>query len=166
MEVFAIPGVGGIIENTIDGKACLLLQRRCKDKSSFEYGMLEIPAGKVRAFENVFDCLRREVYEETGLNVVHIEGESESQILEHEGYKVLNYTPFASAQNLEGQYPIMVQVFICRAQGDLIQGSNESKDLKWVSLEALGILLSEAPETFYPMHVATLRAYLKAKHVL
>jgi len=38
-------------------------------------------------------------------------GEESSEILEINGRKVLSYTPYSSSQNLEGDYPIMVQVF-------------------------------------------------------
>jgi len=31
--------------------------------------MIEIPAEKIREYESVFDALRREVWEETGLNI-------------------------------------------------------------------------------------------------
>jgi len=61
MELFAKPGVGGIIEKNIDGIDYILIQDRCKDDAKLEYGLLEIPAGKIREFENVFDCLRREI---------------------------------------------------------------------------------------------------------
>ncbi len=40
--------------------------------------MIEIPAGEIREFENIYDCLRREIHEETGLEVTYIEGEDEA----------------------------------------------------------------------------------------
>jgi len=97
MELFAKPGVGGIIEKHIDGIDYILIQERCKNDAKSESGLIEIPAGKIREFENIFDCLRREVYEETGLIVVNIEGENEATYYESNGYKVINYTPFSSS---------------------------------------------------------------------
>lgn len=113
MELLAKPGVGGIIERTFDGEHHILLQERYKDDAPLESGMIEIPAGKIREFKNIFDCLRREIFEETGLEVTEIEGEHESVIVEMNGYKVVSYTPFACSQNIKGDYPIMVQTFIC-----------------------------------------------------
>lgn len=163
MEQFAKPGVGGIIEKNIDGIDCILVQDRCKDNAELEFGLLEIPAGKIREFENIFDCLRREIWEETGLTVTHIEGEDEAIVIEANGYKVLNYTPFSSSQNIQGTYPIMVQVFICSAAGELLNTSNESKNIRWMPILELKKLLERNKNSLYPMHVTTLEKYLEMK---
>lgn len=160
MERFAIPGVGGIIEREIYGKYNILTQERCKDDLSIKEGMIEIPAGKIREFENIFDCLRREVYEETGLEVVEIEGEKDSFTIESNGYKVLSYTPFSCAQNIGGIYPIMVQIFICKVRGKVLLESEEAKNVRWVSIKELEELLNNHIEKIYPMHIGTLRKYL------
>lgn len=163
MEKFALPGVGGIIEKKINGKSCILVQRRCKDIQSSEYGLIEIPAGKIREFENIYDCLRREIFEETGLKVTTIEGELQSQSLEMNGYQVLNYEPFSCAQNLKGTYPIMVQIFICEAEGVLSEKSDEAQNIMWMELDALKNLLENDAIKLYPMHIHTLNKYLKHK---
>lgn len=163
MELLAKPGVGGIIEKNIDGIDYILIQDRCKDEATLEYGLLEIPAGKIREFENIFDCLRREIWEETGLKVTNIKGESEAIVLESNGYKVLNYTPFSCSQNIQGTYPIMVQIFICSADGELLNKSNETKNIRWMPLIELKELLENDKSLFYPMHITTLERYLKTK---
>jgi ADP-ribose pyrophosphatase len=161
MEQFMKPGVGGIIERTIDGVKYILVQERYKEDAPLEEGLIEIPAGKIREFENIYDCLRREINEETGLDVVKIEGEADSIIIESNGYKVLSYEPFASSQNIEGTYPIMVQTFICSVKGDLATSTNETRFLRWVSIEELKNLPENHWNKFYPMHVNTLRKYIK-----
>lgn len=163
MESFTIPGAGGIIEKVVDGVTYILIQERFKEESPLESGLLEIPAGKTRAFENIYDCLRREIKEETGLMITEIEGEKEAEIYESNGYRVINYTPFSSTQNFQGTYPIMVQVFICKAVGELIDKSDESKNLRWITLDELEQLLETKENIFYPMHVITLKKYLKIK---
>jgi len=163
MELLAIPGVGGIIEKKINGADHILIQERYKDNAKTETGLIEIPAGKIREFENIYDCLRREIREETGLEVTYIEGEEEAIVYEENGYKVLNYTPFSSNQNLQGTYPIMVQTFICKATGKLLKKSNETMNARWVSLENLKELLESNKKAFYPMHVTTLEKYLAKK---
>lgn len=166
MEKFAIPGVGGIIERELYGNYNILIQERCKDDSSIEDGMIEIPAGKIREFENIFDCLRREVHEETGLEVVEIEGEKDSFLIDLNGYRVLSYTPFSCAQNTGGTYPIMVQVFICKVRGTLLLESEESKNMRWVSIKDLEELVNNHIEKIYPMHIGTLRKYLSYRRLL
>lgn len=164
MERFAIPGAGGLIEKWIDGVDYILVQERCKDDAQTESGLIEIPAGKVREYENIFDCLRREVKEETGLDITEIEGEAESQIYECNGYKVLNYIPFNCSQNIHGYYPIMVQIFICRVSGELLKSSDETKNIRWMPLSELSRNMKSDEKRFYPMHVCTLKEYLKMKN--
>ena len=106
-----------------------------------ETGLLEIPAGKVRAFENIYTCLRREIFEETGLEVTWIEGEAEAIRVRQHGYEVLSYTPYASAQNLEGTYPIMVQTFLCEVSGHMVARSDEARAIRWMEISELAALL-------------------------
>jgi 8-oxo-dGTP pyrophosphatase MutT (NUDIX family) len=162
MERFAIPGAGAIIRRSMDGCEQILLQERCKKDAPLENGLLEIPAGKIREFESIFDTIRREVKEETGLDIVKIEGEEESSFHAANGYKVLNFKPFSCSQNLEGAYPIMVFIFVCTAEGELLNRSDEAKNFIWIGKDELSHILVETPERVYPMHVDTLRAYLKS----
>ena len=169
IEKYAIPGVGAIIEKEIDGENYILIQDRVKDRphegSNFEIGLLEIPAGKIQEYENIYSCLRREVKEETGLTINKIQGEENSEIISINGYKVLNYTPFSNSQNIKGYYPIMVQVFICTTTETAINGftSNETKNVRWEKLLVIENLLEDHSK-FYPMHISTLRKYFKYKH--
>jgi NTP pyrophosphohydrolases including oxidative damage repair enzymes len=165
MESLTIPGAGAIIEKSIGDKNYILIQIRDKQNVPAEKGLIEIPAGKIRAFENIYDCLRREVKEETGLDVIGIEGEAEASVYERNGYKVLNYTPFSSAQNTCGYYPIMVQIFICKVNGKILLETDETKNIRWVSLDELEIALKNNLDSFYPMHVDTLTKYLNFKNI-
>lgn len=159
-ETFSIPGAGGIIVKKINCQEHILLQMRYKPNAVEENGLLEIPAGKIRAFESIFDTLKREIKEETGLVVTEILGENLSSIYKGNNYKVINFTPFSCSQNLEGSYPIMVFVFICHVEGNLLPYSDEAKNYKWTSIEEVRDLLEKSPESFYPMHVDTLKKYV------
>lgn len=159
-EQFSIPGAGGIIVKKIGDVEYILLQERCKPDAPEEHGLLEIPAGKIRAFECIFDTLKREIKEETGLNVTKILGENLSSVYEGNSYKVINFVPFSCSQNIEGTYPIMVCVFVCHVEGELLLSSNESRNYKWVSIEEMKILLTKNHELFYPMHIDTLKKYV------
>jgi ADP-ribose pyrophosphatase len=77
------------------------------------------------------------------------------------GYRVINYTPFNSSQNCEGYYPIMVQAFLCTAEGELLTSSNETQNLRWIPLQELGTLLEADEGRFYPMHIVTLKKYVR-----
>ena len=75
-EVFAIPAVGALIYRIKDNKLNILVQERYKENEIFEKGLLELPAGKIREYEDIFKALKREVEEETGLTVIEIIGEN------------------------------------------------------------------------------------------
>ena len=75
MEKFAIPCVAAIIEKIVNNEKYILIQTRQKEDGAETNGMLEVPAGKIREYENIFRALRREVKEETGLTITKILGE-------------------------------------------------------------------------------------------
>ncbi len=158
-ERFAIPGAGGLIRSMREGEEWILVQERDKADAPAETGLIEIPAGKVRAFENIYDCLRREIREETGYEVTRIEGEDQAVRIPMHGYEVLSYVPYASSQNLQGDYPIMVQTFVCEVDGQPLEQSDESRHIRWIRRSELAQLVRQEPARFYPMHLATLTRY-------
>lgn len=160
-EAFAIPCVGAIISQEVGGVPCILLQERRKPSAGRENGMLEVAAGKIREYENVFDALRREVHEETGLTLTHIQGEESSVRRVVNGYEVLSLTPFCVTQNLSGGYSILLHSFICQAEGSLSAQKDETANLRWMPLTELQQMLEQQPEAFYPLHVNALHKYLK-----
>lgn len=160
IEEFQIPGVGAIIERNTDAGKEILIQERSKPNSPTETGLLEIPAGKIRKFENLFDTLRREVLEETGLYIQHIDAEQHSQLLNMNDYCVLSCEPFCVSQNISGTYPILVITFLCTAKGKLLESSNESKNIRWMAISQLADLIDRQAESFYAMHLYALKKYL------
>jgi len=71
--------------------------------------------------------------------------------------------PFSCSQNLSGEYPIMVFVFICKVEGKLLPFSDESKNYRWTPILEIKKLLTDSSEVFYPMHVDTLKKYVSFK---
>lgn len=159
IEVFAKPAVGAIIEKEFDGEKYILIQQRNKENDGVETRMTEIPAGKVREYENIFDALRREIWEETGLTITQIKGEENLIISENNGYETISFTPFCSTQNLSGGYSIMLQTFICQAEGSLLKETNETINIRWETIETVENILENNPKQFYPMHINALRKY-------
>ncbi len=160
-EIFAKPAAGAIIEKTENGCDYILLQERQKENAGTENGLLEIPAGKIREYENIFDALRREIWEETGLTVTDITEEKETVFEDLNGYRIISFSPFCSTQNLSGGYSIVLQTFTCRAEGVLLAKTNETANMRWVTHAECLKMLAENPAQFYPMHICALKKYFK-----
>ena len=158
-EIFATPAVGAIVEKEVDGVPHILLQTRRKKNDLGRNGKLELPAGRIRQYENIFQALRREVWEETGLTVTHIQGMDAALLSAVDGMETLCMEPFCVNQNLNGVYSIILSVFLCRAEGEPAAESDESCDIHWEKAETVKKLLQTQPERFFLMSVNPLKKY-------
>jgi len=162
MEKFAIPCVAAIIEKIVNNEKYILIQTRQKEDGAETNGMLEIPAGKIREYENIFEALKREVKEETGLTITKILGE-DRQISNLIGdNEVISYTPYCVTQNLSGAYSIILNTFLCgEAEGELLTETNESQNIHWIKIEELKKILKNNPEKIFLLHINALQKYLE-----
>ena len=135
--IFAIPAVGAIIVKRVEDEEFILVQNRKKNNGDGMDGLLEIPAGKVREYENIFEALRREVWEETGLRVTTICGEENSKFLDVDGNKTIIFSPYCVTQNLSGDYSIVLSTFLCEAEGELLERTDETENIRWMKRDAL-----------------------------
>lgn len=159
-ETFALPAVGAIIVKREEQDEYILVQNRKKNSSDGTDGLLEIPAGKVREYENIFEALRREVWEETGLQITAIQGEKDSILLNVEGNESIMFSPFCVTQNLTGAYSLILSTFVCEAKGELLERMNETENIRWMKREELKEIVDHSPERIFLMHVNALRKYL------
>ena len=161
MEKFAIPCVAAIIEKIVNNEKYILIQTRQKEDGAETNGMLELPAGKIREYENIFRALRREVKEETGLTITKILGE-DRQISNLIGSnEVISYTPYCVTQNLSGAYSIILNTFLCEAEGELLTETNESQNIHWMKIEELKKIFKNNPEKIFLLHINALQKYLE-----
>lgn len=160
MEKFAIPCVAAIIEKIVNNEKYILIQTRQKEDGAETNGMLEIPAGKIREYENIFRALRREVKEETGLSITKILGEDNQISNFIKGNEVISYTPYCVTQNLSGAYSIILNTFLCEAEGELLTETNESQNIHWMKIEELKKIFKNNPEKIFLLHINALQKYL------
>lgn len=141
-----------IIERTNEGKTEVIIQWRNKRGEE----CYEFPGGCVEECESFFSALKREVKEETGLDIVYATGQDKYfQVAEVECFK-----PYSVYQMVGGGFDSMGVHFICSATGELLSEGDDSKDIKWIGLDELNILL-EAEGGFSNIDKAAALFYLK-----
>ena len=160
MEKFTVPCVAAIIEKIVNNEKYILIQTRQKEDGAETNGMLELPAGKIREYENIFEALRREVKEETGLSITKILGEDNQISNFIKGNEVISYTPYCITQNLSGAYSIILNTFLCEAKGELLTETNESQNIHWIKIEEFKKILKNNPEKIFLLHINALQKYL------
>ena len=158
-ETFATPAVGAIIRRSINNKPHILIQTRNKANDQGTNGLLEIPAGKVREYENLYSALRREVLEETSLLLTKIQGEELSFSSCINKNQTICAQPFCINQNLSGAYSIILSVFLCEADGEPLTATDETCNIHWMKEVELKNLVKNHPERFFLMSLNPLRKY-------
>ncbi len=161
MTTSPFPVVSAIlIRDGLNGKE-IFLQKRWKPKKSQEYlGVLEIPAGAVEAFENVYDAIAREVKEETNLTITKfISGVGDKVIYHPNGDECFVFQPFICQQMLKTKFglPWVGFVFLCEVTGDIHMQSEEARDPKWININELKNELDSIPEAFFSLQLPVLK---------
>lgn len=160
-EKFAIPAVGAIIVKKVANDEFILVQNRKKNNDYGTNGTLEIPAGKIREYEDIFDALKREVWEETGLHITKIKGAENREFLNIDGNETIMFSPYCVTQNLSGAYSIILCTFICEAEGELLERTNETDNIRWMRRDELKAIVENTPEKIFLMHIHALKKYLE-----
>ena len=66
-------------------------------------------------------------------------------------------------QNLSGAYSLILSTFICEAEGELLDRTNETENIRWMKWDTLKEIVENTPERIFLMHVNALRKYLESK---
>jgi len=147
-----------IVERDVNSKKEIIVQWR--NKRSEE--CWEFPGGQIEPYESLYDAVRREVKEETGLTVTAIKGEGE--YFKENGVECLK--PFSVYQTLE-DYHYVDSVgfhFICQVDGEPFAEGDDTKAIKWIGLDELKRILDE--ETFSNIDKVAAMMYLKENQYL
>lgn len=150
-----------IIERDGPGEKEILVQERNKPYEG--HTRVELPGGRVEEFESLIATLRREVREETGLELTSIAGEKARIETHGTDANVECLQPFAAYQTLHGPVDSAGLYFLCRAEGQLLETGDETRDLRWMSVSDIARLMREAPEQISFVDRAGLSFYLSRK---
>ncbi len=126
-----------IIEKIISGEKRYLIQYRTKPGEE----CFEFPGGRIEKYESIISALRREVKEETGLNVIRINGEDTYIDTCYNDFHVECIKPYAVYQTIRGPVDSMGIYFKCEVEGIPLREGDSTKHIKWVSLKDLSKLL-------------------------
>ena len=162
-EKFPKPAIAAIIERKINGKKHIIIQERCKEEGNETNGQYELPGGKIREYENAYDAVRREVFEETGLKITKIF--SEEEMVNSKNTYTISFNPFCVTQNLQDAYSIIVNHFICEAEGEPVFETDESRNIRWIEISELATLLRNNKSKFFIMNVNAIEKYLKLNNL-
>jgi len=169
-EGYPRPSIGivsAIIERLNEqGHKEILVQTRWKPNRSPLYsGTVEIPAGWIDQYENVYTALKREVHEETGLTVTKIYPEPSTKIFSPRQDAAFAFQSFCCQQQLKNGLPWVGFVFICQVKGKLVAQKEEAKDLRWLTLPQLAKIIKETPANIFTLQLPVLSYYLETQNV-
>jgi 8-oxo-dGTP pyrophosphatase MutT (NUDIX family) len=167
MEKFSIPIISAIIERTKNNETEILVQTRWKPKEDPKYsGCLEISAGKIREFENVYDALNREVFEETGLRILKTFPDVKTKIHSLDNDGSFAFQPFCCQQQIKGGQPWIGFVFICQVEDkEPHKRGDGTKDIRWIKKSELKQIFEKTPEKIFTLQLGVLDYYFnKERH--
>jgi 8-oxo-dGTP diphosphatase len=151
-----------IIERKGSAGTEIVLQVRNKPVEGHTW--IELPGGRVEEFESLLAALRREVREETGLEITEIHGEAHRLVAQTETTEVECIQPFVAYQTLSGPVDSMGVFFRCQVQGELLSRGDDAEGARWVPVIQAAAWLSKKPDDFSWIDRAVLRYYLQRVH--
>ncbi len=149
-----------IIERYIGDELEIVIQTRTKPN---EPERIELPGGRIEPYESLIDAVRREVKEETGLDLIEIEGEDLR--IDTKGintdFEVECLKPFAAYQTIKGPIDSVGYYFRCKADGELLDTGDETAGIRWIRVKKLKTMFHENPLQFSDVDRAGINYYLK-----
>ncbi len=163
-EITNIPVVGAIIERQKNGQTEVLIQTRFKPDIDPVYsGTFEMPIGWIEKYENVYDALKREVLEETGLTITKITPHNSTKVYSFKNDGSFGFAPYFCVQQIKGGKPWIGFMFLCEVEDkEPVAQETEVKDIRWISKTLLKEIFNQTPEKFFTLQAGVLDYYLNS----
>lgn len=169
LQVVSVPqmyiNARALIEREFPDHTALLLQRLQRRDEPGVPSRLETPGGCLEPYEGILAALRREIREETGLELVQILDDPARAVDEGPDGATECLRPYFVYQSLRGPVDSLGFYFRCRAEGALLERGHKSKDLHWMDVRELRRLLNGSPEQFNWVDRAALKYHLNVQSV-
>lgn len=150
-----------IIERETSQGCEIVVQIRNKPHEGGKW--IELPGGRVEEYESLTHALEREVYEETGLKLIAIEGEDTRVEAASLDTQVECLSPLAVYQTLRGPVDSMGVYFRCKAHGTLLTAGDDTEGAHWIPVVQLRKWLENTPERFSWVDRAGVLFYLSTR---
>lgn len=146
-----------IIERYIDGELEIVVQTRTKPN---EPERIELPGGRIEPYESLLTAVIREVKEETGLDLIEIEGEELRIQTQGTDFEVECIKPFAAYQTIKGPVDSVGYYFRCKARGELLDSGDATTGIRWINVKELKTMFTENTLQFSDIDQAGIKFYL------
>lgn len=125
--------VRGIIVREHNNQKEIVVQLRKREGNP---ECFELPGGRIEEYESITEALKREVLEETGLNVTSIKNEHEQVFTKSEAslFKMQCIKPYAAYQTLSGPVDSFGIYFLCEAEGEFLKKGDDTENAHWASI--------------------------------
>jgi 8-oxo-dGTP diphosphatase len=150
--------VRSFIERQTDNGLEIIIQKRVKaheDRTPYE-----LPGGRINEYESLIDGLKREVKEETGLEVIKVFDEHTKVETCDSDTNVEALKAFAVYQTTKGPVDSLGFYFRCQAEGTLLHHGDQTEEVQWISVASLANKLEQHELEFSWVDKAGLIYYL------
>ena len=114
----------------------------------------------MRAYENVYDAVKREVLEETGLHVTNFYPDRQTKTYAPNHDDCFAFIPFCCQQQTKGGIPRVGFVFLCHVEDkEPVPKLDEVCDVQWMKKSELQKIFEEAPERIFTLQLGVLEYY-------
>lgn len=135
----------------------ILLQRRDPPVESVR-GLLELPGGRWLAGESPAAAVTREVFEETGISLIQVEGITEDRIDDRRSVSTIR--PLVVIAGTQGAFPATHTVLVTVGEGTPTPEPGSTTDVRWWSVADVRHELVTNRGGFVPSSWAALVAYV------
>jgi 8-oxo-dGTP pyrophosphatase MutT (NUDIX family) len=134
----------------------ILLQRRDSGGETVR-GLLEIPGGRWRSGESPVACAIREVFEETGIQLTHVDGVEIDAI--DANRSIASIRPLVVVAGVDGGFPAVHTVLVAKGSGTIVAEDGASADVRWWQIADVRDEMATNRSGFIPSSFAALTAY-------